>query len=166
MPTIETSQAVPRELRDKAFDIAGAWLRKRGTVVDGETLSFIVDFGAFLLEKAITPPAQSTRYFVCDDDYGFVEFETDAERAKAHDDAIRSYLDDGWSESVTSVVSGIITHRTVEAQSVPNPGHGSDCECPACGEYRDVGGTPEYSGVCDYVAVPVSAPAVIAEVKP
>jgi len=52
MPTTEPTAAASPDLRDKAFEIAKAWLRKRGTTVDGEMLAFMVDYGVFLLSQS------------------------------------------------------------------------------------------------------------------
>ena len=60
------------------------------------------------------------RFFVYDPSAGQVYFfDTDAERDKAHKESIADYrhdaiLDGEWSHDVESIVSGIVTHTTVE----------------------------------------------------
>jgi hypothetical protein len=100
------------------------------------------------------------RFFVYSSDGGYNEYKTDAERAEAHAADIAQYLDcgtDGWSEEVTTVVSGVVTHLTQKASgAVGNPGHGNTCECEPCAEYREAGGSDEYNEICDYEAVPIA----------
>lgn len=66
--------------------------------------------------------AQNKGYFVYDpEDNGFELYATDAERAEAHNTAIKECrqeaIDDGeWSLEVESIVSGIVTHLTVAIQ--------------------------------------------------
>ncbi|NYH21429.1 hypothetical protein [Paraburkholderia bryophila] len=87
---------------------------------------------------------QPVRYFVYDNECGYEEFATDDERDKAHRAAIEGYLDDGWSEGVESVVSGIVTHKTTQTNlenepspCAAHPDHDDDaCEaCVAWGEW-------------------------------
>lgn len=42
---------------------------------------------------------------------GFEYFETENERDKAAQDAIQMYLDEGWNEDVTNIVTGTITNK-------------------------------------------------------
>lgn len=102
---------------------------------------------------------RAARYFVYDGENGYQEYVTDAERANAHASIIRSYLDhdDGWFEGVTDIVSGIVTHVTGKSHSVLNPEHEAICECEACEEYRDAGGSNEFSEICDYKVEPLIA---------
>lgn len=109
---------------------------------------------------APTPAAQSARqeavrYFVYDNEYGYNEFKTDAERDSAHRSAIEGYLDDGWSEEVESVVSGIVTHKTVECNVEHAPPRceahpeqdGDDCDaCDAWNEWPN----HEFDYTCSY----------------
>lgn len=44
---------------------------------------------------------------------GMTYFRTREDRDAAAHDAIQGYLDDGWSEEVTRVVAGDVTHHTV-----------------------------------------------------
>lgn len=102
---------------------------------------------------------RAARYFVYDGENGYQEYVTDAERANAHASIIRSYLDhdDGWFEGVTDIVSGIVTHVTRKSRSVPNPDHCEGCECEACEEYLDAGGSNEFCEICDYKVEPLYA---------
>jgi hypothetical protein len=61
-------------------------------------------------------------------------------------------MGDGWSEEVTTVVSGIVTHVTRKTGDIPNPEHTDECDCADCEEYRDAGGTNERCEICDYEA--------------
>jgi hypothetical protein len=71
------------------------------------------------------------RFFVYDPSGGHIDFyDTDAERDKAHKESIADYrhdaiLDGELSHDVESIVSGIVTHTTVE---VSGEGEGSDFE--------------------------------------
>ncbi|VVE54173.1 hypothetical protein [Pandoraea terrigena] len=105
-------------------------------------------------------------YFVHDNEGGYNEFKSDAERDAAHKSAIEGYLDDGWSEEVDSVVSGIVTHKTVKCNVEPRPescaehpeNDGENCDaCEAWNEYPD----HEFDYCCSYepealAAAPVS----------
>ncbi|RDU99178.1 hypothetical protein DWV00_08615 [Trinickia dinghuensis] len=109
--------------------------------------------------SASTPP---TRYFVYDNDGGYEEFATDAERAAHHHDAIQTYLDDGWSEEVKSVVSGTVTHKTVQTNLEQQPARcqehadadGEHCEaCDAWNEWPD----HSFDTTCSYEAEPIAS---------
>jgi len=75
-----------------------------------------------------------SEYFVYDPSGGYVEFyESDAQREKAHNDAIAEYrkdsiLDGEWSLDVESVVSGVVTHKTV---AIADDGESCDYEARA-----------------------------------
>ncbi|QDX21414.1 hypothetical protein FP568_09220 [Pandoraea pnomenusa] len=106
-------------------------------------------------EAAQSAGQKAVRYFVYDNEYGYNEFKTDAERDAAHRSAIEGYLDDGWSEEVESVVSGIVTHKTVECNVEHAPPRceahpeqdGDDCsECAAWNEWPN----HEYDYTCSY----------------
>ncbi|ANC46290.1 hypothetical protein [Pandoraea pnomenusa] len=124
-----------------------------------------------MLAAAPTPAAQSAgqeavRYFVHDNEYGYNEFKTDAERDAAHKSAIEWYLDDGWSEEVNSVVSGIVTHKTVKCNvqqrpesCVEHPEHDGD-NCDACDAWNEWP-NHEFDYTCGYepealIAAPVN----------
>ncbi|QDX22160.1 hypothetical protein FP568_13435 [Pandoraea pnomenusa] len=109
---------------------------------------------------ANTPAAQiagqeAVLYFVHDNEYGYNEFKTDAERHAAHKSAIAGYLDDGWSEEVDSVVSGIVTHKTVKCNEEQAPSRcethpeqdGDDCDaCTAWNEWPN----HDFDFTCSY----------------
>lgn len=102
---------------------------------------------------------RAARYFVYDGENGYQEYATDVERADAHEATLRSYCDydSGWFEGVTDIVSGVVTHVTRKSRSVPNPDHCEGCECEACEEYRDAGGSNEFCEICDYKVEPLIA---------
>lgn len=102
---------------------------------------------------------RAARYFVYDGENGYQEYATDVERADAHEATLRSYCDydSGWFEGVTDIVSGVVTHVTRKSRSVPNPDHCEGCECEACEEYRDAGGSNEFCEICDYKVEPLVA---------
>ncbi|MDF0506526.1 hypothetical protein POK33_37875 [Burkholderia cenocepacia] len=100
------------------------------------------------------------RFFVHGPEGGYYECATDDERAKAHATEIENYLDvngDGWSPDVEDVVSGVITHTTQKRSIATNPEHASDCECDACDEFRDAGGSSQWGEIADYAALPLPA---------
>ena len=106
-------------------------------------------------EGAQSARQEAVRYFVYDNEYGYNEFKTDAERDSAHRSAIEGYLDDGWSEEVESVVSGIVTHKTVECNVEHAPPRceahpeqdGDDCDaCDAWNEWPN----HEFDYTCSY----------------
>ena len=78
--------------------------------------------------------APTNEYFVYDPSGGHVEFyETDAQRAEGHAEAIAEYrkesISDGeWSLDVECIVSGVVTHKTV---SVNDDGETCDYEARA-----------------------------------
>ncbi|MFC4706095.1 hypothetical protein ACFPAA_20960, partial [Paraburkholderia caffeinitolerans] len=112
------------------------------------------------------------RHFVYDNDCGYEEFDTDEARDKAHQAAIDGYLDDGWSEEVTSVVSGIVTHRTVQTNVEHRPPRctehpeqdNDDCDvCLAWGEFPN----HDFDICCRYEPEQIAAaPAVPAAAAP
>ncbi|HVM91355.1 MAG TPA: hypothetical protein VMT67_01015 [Terriglobales bacterium] len=112
--------------------------------------------------------AAPARYFVYDNECGYEVFDTDEERAKAHQAAIDGYLDDGWCGEVTSVVSGIVTHHTVKtdvetkpAPCVNHPDH-DDEDCDACAAWNEWP-NHEFDEICRYVPDPIPAqPATLA----
>ncbi len=128
---------------------------------------FILDYDADKHSGYVAPaPAQAAepvRYFVQDNECGYEEFDTDEGRDKAHRAAIEGYLDDGWSEEVTSVVSGIITHITVKTDDehrpqpcATHPEHDDEnCDdCYAYNEYPD----HNFETCCRYEPEPIAAP--------
>ncbi|MFM0226166.1 hypothetical protein [Paraburkholderia dipogonis] len=86
---------------------------------------------AVVLDDERAPPSE---YFVYDPNGGHVEFyETDAQRAEAHAEAVAEYrkesISDGeWSPDVECIVSGVVTHKTV---SVNDDGETCDYEARA-----------------------------------
>ncbi|UAW00974.1 hypothetical protein [Ralstonia phage RPZH3] len=131
---------------------------------DGHAL---INGGAYRAQAEAQPVAElkggvqnrAARYFVYDGENGYQEYATDVARADAHEATLRSYCDydSGWFEGVTDIVSGVVTHVTRKSRSVPNPDHCEGCECEACEEYRDAGGSNEFCEICDYKVEPLVA---------
>ncbi|WP_069357844.1 hypothetical protein [Burkholderia cenocepacia] len=89
------------------------------------------DFGRYITEQLAADFACALARYLSERDIARI---ADDARDKAHQAAIDGYLDDGWSEEVTSVVSGIVTHRTVQTgvETKPEP-------CAAHPEHDDEG---------------------------
>jgi len=108
----------------------------------------------------VEPIDAPARYFVYSPESGYNEYDTNAERARYHQAEIDSYLDDGWGEGVEQVVSGIVTHVTVQTdvQKRPlpcpeHPDHDGE-QCDACDEYNNF---PDhaYEECCSYKPAPL-----------
>ncbi|WP_433705840.1 hypothetical protein [Paraburkholderia sacchari] len=107
-----------------------------------------------------------TRYFVYDHEGGYNEFKTDSERETGHQAAIDAYLDtgcDGWSEEVTQVVSGIVTHKTVKtneehkpAPCAQHPEH-DDENCDDCAAWNEWP-NHDFETYCQYEPALIAAP--------
>jgi hypothetical protein len=115
-------------------------------------------------QSAATLP-QPTRYFVYDHEGGYNEFKTDAERKQGHQAAIDAYLDtgcDGWSEEVTNVVSGTVTHRTVKTHEEYKPDpcavhlEHDDESCDDCAAWTEWP-NHDFDTVCRYEPKPIAA---------
>jgi len=143
---------------------AAGWLRD-GTPLDKSVVHRLAVQMRIISADAAAAPA---RYFVYDNECGYEVFDTDEERAKAHQAAIDGYLDDGWCGEVTSVVSGIVTHHTVKtdvetkpAPCVNHPDH-DDEDCDACAAWNEWP-NHEFDEICRYVPDPIPAqPATLA----
>lgn len=112
-------------------------------------------------------PDSNHRFFVYDpEDGGLAFYATREERDAALKPAISAYCDDGWSEEVTNVCAGEVTHVTVQtnvrqrpAPCQIHPDH-DDEVCDACEEWT---AWPDHSfdEVCSYEARelhPLAAP--------
>lgn len=118
----ETQQVVPKVPSVGMQDGAEAlFLNMAINPADSESrTAFVKALWSFMLAAAPTPAAQSAgqeavRYFVFDGDCTYNEFKTDAERREAHRSAIDGYFEgEFWREEAKSVVSGIVTHKTVQ----------------------------------------------------
>lgn len=64
-------------------------------------------------ETKSNTPSKERRFFVYETEGdGFTYFSDEKERDDFANDLIREYLQDGWGEGVTDVVTGILTHTT------------------------------------------------------
>ncbi|MBL4797211.1 MAG: hypothetical protein JKY50_07345 [Oleispira sp.] len=73
------------------------------------------------IESRVLGTTPSPEYFVYDSDGGFETFNNIQDRDKYAEDSIQGYLDDGWSEEVTTVCAGVITHKTIQTDLVKRP---------------------------------------------
>lgn len=94
----------------------------------------------------------SGRYFVYSDESGFETFETAEERDEYAALCIEGYLNDAaWSDAVTSVVCGEITHRAAEVNRIDRPDDLDEEGCDEEGRYW-----PEnMDAFCDYEMCPI-----------
>jgi hypothetical protein len=109
-------------------------------------------------------PNATHRFFYFDpEEHSPTYFDSEAERDTAMQGAIDAYLDsgcDGWSEEVTNVVAGVITHVTKKCDVEHKP---ERCEvhedqeaedCDACGASQEWT-HPEFDYICNYKPVPL-----------
>lgn len=133
-----------------------------------EAKRFPPGFKAFALAVlALRPAAQQSvsaevvatypaaKYFVYCSEGGYNEYATDAGRDAGHKAEIQSHLEDSWSEEVTSVVSGIVTHCTVQTDLEHRPPQCSkheeqDDDCDVCAEYNEWP-DHDHDWTCNYV---------------
>ncbi len=98
---------------------------------------------------------QSMPYFVHDPEGdGFTYFTTEKERDEFASEAIQEYLDDGWSEEVTYVVTGVITHRAAQTDLVHRP-----CNDELDEEGMDEDGVcwdADWDYICNYKLLPLT----------
>jgi hypothetical protein len=94
--------------------------------------------------------APCTRYkflLYCPND-GFTFWETEEERNKAGEDLIQEYLVDGeWSEEVTDIFTGTVTHTAGEVDRKERVGELDDDGYDEAGEYWS---SSEYDYKCNY----------------
>jgi len=84
---------------------------------------------------------------------GFMYYATEEERDKAADNAIHEYLDDGWSEDVTNIVAGKLTHITRQCNVVSRP---SDDDLDEDGCDEDGFYWSDFPCTCDYELQPLN----------
>lgn len=66
--------------------------------------------------------SKETPYFVYDGEMDdFYYFSNEAERDEYTDELIHDHCNDGWSEGVTNIVAGKVTHTTVMTDKVETP---------------------------------------------
>ena len=89
-------------------------------------------------------------FVMCPED-GFEVFETIDGALDAADERIKGYLVDGWSEEVTNVCVGKITHRAKICDQVFPDGEIDEDGIDEAGEYWD----PDFDCKCNYKMMPV-----------
>lgn len=104
------------------------------------------------------------KFFVYCPEGGFEAFETLDEALDTADARVQGYLDDAWSEDVTGVCAGIITHRAKMCDQVFPDGEIDDDGLDEAGEPWD----PDWDYKCNYkmIANPHPAHEVAALVVP
>lgn len=88
------------------------------------------------------------KYFLYDTENGFETFETLDARKTEEKKAIAAYLEDGWSEDVEYVMSGIIAHRATKCDVQNKPPESELDEEGYDGDGQDWTGDYEY--ICNY----------------
>lgn len=90
-------------------------------------------------------------FFVYCNDSGFELFETLDDALDAANERIQGYLEDAWSDEVTSVCAGKITHRAKMCDQVFPDGEIDEEGLDESGELWD----PDCEYKCDYKMLPV-----------
>lgn len=80
-------------------------------------------------------PCPEYRFFLYDPNDGITFWRTEKERDKAAEDAIDSYLDDEWSEEVSGITAGVVTHHIVEIDRVDRVGELDEEGYDEAGQY-------------------------------
>ena len=96
-------------------------------------------------------PCKEYRFFLYDPNDGITFWKTEEERDKAAEDAIDSYLDYEWSDEVSGVVAGVVTHRTVEIDRVEKVGQLDEDGYDEAGQYWP---GSDYDYTCNYALKP------------
>lgn len=99
-------------------------------------------------------------YFVYCNDSGFECFLTLDDAIDAADERIQGYLDDAWSDEVTSVCAGKITHRAKMCDQVFPDGEIDEDGIDESGELWD----PDCEYKCNYKMLPVKKQSLAPEV--
>ena len=79
-------------------------------------------------------------------------YATESERDEAAKDAIDGHMDDGWSDSVTQVVAGVLTHKTMQCDVVKMPENLDEDNIDEQGVYW----SSEFTYLCDYKLFPIN----------
>ena len=92
-------------------------------------------------------------YFFFDPEaQGFEYFATEKERDEAAESAIQAYLDDGWSEEVTNVLAGVLTHTSEQFDLKTRPAELDEDEMDAEGnDWSHI-----FDCICNYKLFPLS----------
>lgn len=96
-------------------------------------------------------PCGEYKFFLYDPNDGITFWKTEEERDKAAEDAINSYLDDEWSDEVSGVVAGVVTHHTVEIDRVDKVGQLDEDGYDEAGQYWP---SSDYDYSCNYALKP------------
>lgn len=97
----------------------------------------------------------SHKFFSYCPESGFDTHKTHEDALLHASDIVPDYLQDGWSEDVTGVCVGIITHRATMCDKVERDGSVDEYGCDDKGSYWD----PEWAYKCDYKMLPVESDA-------
>jgi hypothetical protein len=103
-------------------------------------------------------PSNEYRFFLYCPNNGFTFWKTEEERDKAAEDAIDSHLDsidDGWSDEVTGVVAGVVTHQAAETDVKNRVGELDEDGCDEVGEYWQ---NHDFTHKCNYALRPFPTP--------
>ena len=92
----------------------------------------------------------TNNFFVYCPNLGFEAFETLDDALDAANERIQEYLDDGWSEDVTSVCAGKITHKSKMCDQVYPVGEIDEDGLDEEGIYWD----PDWGYKCNYKMMP------------
>jgi hypothetical protein len=118
--------------------------------------------------NSLFPSAQNRFFYTDPSGDGSRFFSTETERDAAMKEAIAAWCDEGWSEEVDQIFSGVVTH-TVEkcdVQTKPqpcaaHPDHDyGDNDCEACIAWDEFP-NHEFDEVCNYKPVALLAPAQV-----
>ena len=94
---------------------------------------------------------RADNFFVYCPNLGFEAFETLDEALDDANEKIKGYLDDGWSEDVTGVCVGKITHRAKMCDQVFPDGEIDDDGLDEAGEPWD----PDWDYKCNYKMIAI-----------
>lgn len=100
-----------------------------------------------LKEMFARPATNPTEYFSYDSEgNGYDTHKTMEEAVAQATGGIASYLEDGWDESVTQVVCGVITHRATQTDREDRPSEINEEGCDGEGYYWG----PDEKWSCNY----------------
>lgn len=95
----------------------------------------------------------SSEFFVYCPNSGFETFSSTEERDAHAEECVQGYLDDGWSEEVTQVCAGIITHEATQVDRVDRPDDIDQNSCDGLGAYW----ADEWDHKCNYKLLPIGS---------
>lgn len=101
-----------------------------------------------------TQQSDNRPFFVYDPEGdGFTYYATEQERDEAAEMVIQGYLDEGWSEEVTSVVAGILTHKSTQTNLQERP---DDDKINEDNEDEDGTYWGDWTHICNYELLPIA----------